>query len=248
MTSELIVALDVPSSSQIPAILRAMPPDVKYFKVGLELYTGEGPACLTPLLDQGLRVFLDLKLHDIPRTVAHAVKSATRLGASMLTVHAHGGRDMLRAAAEAAAEAGSQRPRLVAVTALTSLDQEDLRELGVSRPLKEHVLALGDLAVRSGIDGLVCSVWEAADFRTRLGPTPILVTPGIRLLPEATARQVRAAGTPQDDQKRVATPEAAVRAGANFIVVGRPILEANDPRAAATQILNAMRSADHERP
>ena len=147
----------------------------------------------------------------------------------MLTVHAGGGPAMLTAAAEAAAGAGPERPRIVAVTALTSLDQDDLAHVGVTRPLQDHALSLAEMALAAGVDGLVCSPREAARFRQALGPNPILVTPGIR-----------PAGAEPGDQKRVATPRAAVEAGANYLVVGRPIVQAEDPRAAARDILNQM--------
>jgi orotidine-5'-phosphate decarboxylase len=173
-----------------------------------------------------------LNLHDSPRTVARAVTAAAQLGVSILTVHAGGGREMLKAAAQAARDAGPRAPRLVAVTTLTSLAENDLRELGVTRPLQEHTLALGELAISSGIDGLVCSPLEARAFRDRLGPAPILITPGIR-----------PSGADVGDQKRIATPAMAVAAGATFLVVGRPILDAPDPAAAARAVLKEMRPA-----
>jgi orotidine-5'-phosphate decarboxylase len=230
---QLIVALDLPSSADIPAILDPLATHVDYFKVGLELFTADGPRALAALKDAGKNIFLDLKLHDIPNTVARTVTAAARHHVQMLTVHAHGGRDMLEAAARAAAELGPEAPRLLAVTTLTSLGPEDLRQMGIARPLAEHTLAMGGLAVAAGIDGVVCSVHEAAAFRSRLGPAPLLVTPGIR--------PRRAAGT--DDQKRPATPAAAVQAGADFLVVGRPIVQAEDPRAAALEILDEMQAA-----
>jgi orotidine-5'-phosphate decarboxylase len=229
---QLIIALDVPSSDILPALLRQLPARIAWYKVGLELYTREGPAPLIALTTQGRRVFLDLKLHDIPRTVARAVTAAAHHGAAMLTLHAAGGREMLRAAAEAARAIGPAAPKLVAVTTLTSLNEEDLRQMGVSRPLSEHTLALGAMALACGIDGLVCSPLEAALFRQRLGQSPLLVTPG-----------VRPAGADVADQKRVATPAAAVQAGSNFLVVGRPILEARDPRQAALSIIEQMEAA-----
>jgi orotidine-5'-phosphate decarboxylase len=234
MKPELIVALDVPSAEEIPGIVGKLPPELGYYKVGLEIYTAEGPAALVYLKAHGKHVFLDLKLHDIPRTVARAVTAAAQLGVSILTVHAGGGREMLKAAAQAARDAGARAPRLVAVTTLTSLAENDLRELGVTRPLKEHTLALGELAISSGIDGLVCSPLEARAFRDRLGPAPILITPGIR-----------PSGADVGDQKRIATPAMAVAAGATFLVVGRPILDAPDPAAAAQAVLKEMRSAAH---
>lgn len=248
MKPELIVALDVPSSAEIPQIVDTLPAEINYYKIGLELFTSQGPAALDYLKQKNKKIFLDLKLHDIPRTVARAVAAAARLGVDMLTIHAGGGRHMLKSAVDSARKQGDSAPKLVAVTTLTSLDQDDLSELGVSRPLKEHTLALGELAVSSGFDGIVCSVLEAGAFREKLGNSPILVTPGIRLRPDlpkgvgTTPGQVRSESKSVDDQKRMATPEMAVKAGSNFLVVGRPILEAPDPAAAAREILRQMRA------
>jgi orotidine-5'-phosphate decarboxylase len=224
---ELIVALDFPNARALQTGLTRLPNAVTFGKIGLELFTAEGVAALQPLAERRMRLFLDLKFHDIPRTVAQAVRSASRLGASIMTVHACGGRDMLKAAAEAARESGPHGPKLVAVTTLTSLNQADLSDLGISRSLSDQALHLGEMALSCGIDGLVTSVHEAADLRRRFGPDPILVTPGIR-----------PSGAETGDQKRVATPAAAVRAGADFLVVGRPITEASDPTAATLAILN----------
>lgn len=232
MKAELIVALDVPSVELVPSILRSLPSEIGLFKIGLELFTAEGPAVIKTLADHGRRTFLDLKLHDIPRTVARAVAAAAHHRVALLTVHAGGGSEMLRTAAEAARDCGPSAPRLLAVTTLTSLAAEDLVELGIMRPLYEHTLALGALAIAAGIDGIVCSPLEAAEFRARLGPEPLLVTPGIR-----------PAGSDPGDQKRIATPASAVKAGANYLVVGRPILEAANPRAAALEILAQMKTA-----
>jgi orotidine-5'-phosphate decarboxylase len=229
---ELIVALDFPHARALQAGLDALPAAVTFGKVGLELFIAEGAAALRPLADRRMRLFLDLKLHDIPRTVAQAVRSAARHGATLMTVHACGGRDMLRAAAEAARDLGPDAPKLIAVTTLTSLNQADLADLGITRTLAEQALRLGEMALSSGIDGLVTSVHEAAELRRRFGPDPILVTPGIR-----------PAGAEVGDQKRVATPAAAVRAGADFLVVGRPITEASDPAAAVMSLLKEMDSA-----
>ena len=226
---QLVVALDVPSSDEIPRIVAALPDEVLWYKIGLELFTSEGPAVLAPLASHGKKIFLDLKFHDIPRTVARAVVSASRHGVSLLTVHAGGGREMLKAAADAARDAGPSAPAIVAVTTLTSLNEKDLAEMDVARPLAEHTLSLGEMAISAGIDGLVCSPLEAAAFRDRLGEKPILVTPGIR-----------PAGADSGDQKRFATPVSAIRAGADFLVVGRPILEAPDRRKAAYFILAQM--------
>ncbi len=228
---EVIVALDVPQSADIPPIMDALPQAISYYKVGLELFCAEGPAVLAPLKERNARIFLDLKLHDIPRTVAHAVRSAANHGVDLITVHAIGGRAMLKAAAEAAQEFGADRPRLIAVTTLTSLDQTDLTDLGISRDLQAQALALTELALEAGIDGVVTSVHEAGALRKQFGPEPLLVTPGIRL-----------PGGNVGDQKRVATPAVAVAAGATHLVVGRAILEADDPHAAALQVLQDMGS------
>jgi orotidine-5'-phosphate decarboxylase len=232
MKPQLIVALDVPTAADVAPILHQLPEAVSFYKVGLELFAAEGPRTLAPLQERGKSIFLDLKLHDIPRTVERAVKSAARHRVALLTVHASGGRAMLQAAAEAAREAGEHRPLIVAVTALTSLDANDLRDIGVTRSLSDHILALGELAISAGVDGLVCSPNEAAAFRRTLGPAPILVTPGIR-----------PAGGELGDQKRVATPAFAIQSGATFLVVGRPILDAPDPRAAAEGILREIQTA-----
>ncbi len=227
---ELIVALDLPSSREIPAILDALPPELTFFKLGLELFCAEGPDALKPLLERDMNIFLDLKLHDIPHTVERAVHSAAAHGVKLLTVHTCGGRAMLAAAAKAAAACGDQAPALIGVTTLTSLNQDDFADLGITRTLPEQALALGRLASDAGIDGLVTSVHEAAALRAALGPDLLLVTPGIRL--------------PTDDigdQKRIATPSAAVQAGSNYLVVGRPILNAPDPAAAARAMLENMR-------
>jgi orotidine-5'-phosphate decarboxylase len=227
--AELIVALDVPDAAAVPAIVDALPSEVRFFKAGLELYTAGGPAVLAPLRERGRRVFLDLKLHDIPRTVERAVRAAAGLGVDLLTVHASGGRAMLQAAADAARDCGPGRPRLLAVTVLTSLDARDLDEIGLRRGPAEQAVALAKMAVECGIDGVVCSAQEAAAMRAALGPLPFVVTPGIRL-----------PGGAAGDQKRVATPAGAVRDGATHLVVGRPILEAPDPAAAARQVLSDM--------
>jgi len=229
MKPELIVALDLPNADQIPAVLEKIPPEVRFFKVGLELFTAAGRDALRMLAEREKNVFLDLKFHDIPRTVARAVRAASDMGACLLTVHACGGKHMLEAAAEAARACGAKRPQLVAVTTLTSLGQEDLRDLGVQRSVADQALALGEMALNAGIDGLVTAVHETAALRSRFGNEPVLVTPGIRL-----------PGDDKGDQKRVATPSLAVQAGASFLVVGRTILNAPNPNAAAQAVLDDM--------
>lgn len=231
MKAELIVALDVAGTREALAVVDRLPKEIGWYKIGLELYSAEGPSVVQAVKSRGKNIFLDLKLHDIPRTVERAVRAAARHGADMLTAHASGGRAMLKAAAEAARSCGRVPPRIIAVTALTSLDQQDLRDLGIGRGLPEHVSSLAELALQSGVAGLVCSPQEVVSLRSRFGPQPVLVTPGIR-----------PAGGEAGDQKRVATPAAAVKAGANFLVVGRPILEAPDPAAAARAVLREMTS------
>lgn len=230
--SRVIVALDVPRAADIKPLVTQVPNEIEWYKVGLELFISEGHEAIQILTDMGKQIFLDLKLHDIPRTVERAVHTASSHNVGLLTVHASGGPAMLQAAADAA-KACENPPLIVAVTALTSLDQSDLTALGVSRDLKEHARALGRLAIDSGIDGLVCSPHEAAALRSDLGPKPILVTPGIRM-PEGEL----------GDQKRVATPADAVAAGSNFLVVGRPIVQADDPGLASSRILENMKTAE----
>ena len=224
MQHEIIVALDVPSSREAAQAVSRIGDAVSFYKVGLELFLADGPETLRMLKGEGKRVFLDLKLHDIPRTIERAVGSCLRYGADLLTIHAQGSVAMIEGAARAVREAGSET-KILAVTVLTSLDQSDLDRLGVARSVPDEVLALGRMAVGAGAHGLVCSPKEVAALRDALGPDAILVTPG-----------VRPAGGALGDQKRVATPGDAIRAGATHLVVGRPVLGAPDPRAAALAI------------
>lgn len=230
MTPALIVALDVPTLAEMEDTLNRLPDSIEWYKVGLELFCAEGPAVLEPLKRRNKKIFLDLKLHDIPRTVANAVKTAASHGVNLMTVHAIGGRAMLTAAAEAARECPAP-PKLVAVTTLTSLSQDDFTDLGIVRTVSDQALALGELAISSGIDGMVTSAHEAGALRRQF-PQALLVTPGIRM-PEGDV----------GDQKRVATPAFAVRQGATHLVVGRPILQAEDPSAAASAIFADIKSA-----
>jgi orotidine-5'-phosphate decarboxylase len=230
MTPALIVALDVPNAKEMEEALNRLPDTIEWYKVGLELFCAEGPKILEPLKRRNKKIFLDLKLHDIPRTVANAVKTAAGHGVNLMTVHAIGGRAMLEAAAEAAREC-SNPPKLVAVTTLTSLSQEDFTDLGITRSVSEQALALGELAISSGIDGLVTSAHEAGVLRQRF-PNAFLVTPGIRM-PDGEV----------GDQKRVATPGFAVQQGATHLVVGRPILQAKDPSAVAGAMFAEIKSA-----
>ena len=229
--AELIVALDVPSPEAVPPVLATLGETIGYYKIGLELFCAGGPAVVQAVAGTGKRIFLDLKLHDIPRTVARAVAAAARLRVELMTLHAAGGRAMIDAAAQAARACPTgQRPKLLAVTMLTSLEQADLGDLGIGRAMPDQVAALARLALEAGADGVVCSPREVGRLRGLLPPGALLVTPG-----------VRPAGADLGDQKRVATPAAAVRDGATHLVVGRPILEAPDPAAAARAILAEMR-------
>ncbi len=230
MNPALIVALDVPSAKEMEEALERLPDRIEWYKVGLELFCAVGPDILTPLKKRNKKIFMDLKLHDIPRTVANAVKTAASHGVNLMTVHAIGGRAMLEAAAGAARESANP-PKLVAVTTLTSLNEEDFRDLGISRTLSDQAAALGELAISSGIDGLVTSAHEAGVLRKKF-PDALLVTPGIRM-----------PGGDTGDQKRVATPSFAVQQGATHLVVGRPILRAEDPAAVAEAIFADIKSA-----
>jgi len=229
--SRLIVALDVPCREEALAIVSRLSGHVGLFKVGLELYVREGPRLVSELLASGAEVFLDLKLHDIPNTVAGAVRSAARLGVRMLTVHASGGTAMLEAA-RAAAETSTCPPLLLAVTVLTSISPHDARQIGMEMPLDQWVEQLGRTARDAGLRGLVSSPLELARLRKAFGPDMQLVAPGIR-----------PAGADMQDQARASTPGAAIRSGADFLVVGRPILQAPDPAAAADDIVAEIAAA-----
>ena len=221
----LIVALDFPSSEQAFTLVERLDGQCLWFKVGLELYLAEGRSVVQELRKRGFKVFLDLKLHDIPNTVAGAVRSVSSSGPSLLTVHTAGGANMLRAAADAAA-ALSDPPILLAVTVLTSLDRLQLAAIGIGVPVAEQVLRLGRLALSAGIPGLVCSPEEVPILRAELGREPLLVVPGIR---------PPGAGT--DDQSRVATAASAIASGASQLVVGRPITRSQNPAAAFHALL-----------
>ena len=235
---QLLVALDVESGTRAIDLAAALRGIAGGMKVGSRLFTLEGPALVRRLVADGHRVFLDLKFHDIPNTVAQAVESAVQSGAWMINVHASGGVPMMRAAAEAgrttAARLGTPAPLLIGVTVLTSMDQPTLQQVGVQRPLLEHVLALARLARDSGLDGIVASPQETAAIRKECGATFAIVTPGIR---------GASAAAKQDDQARTMGPAEAVRAGASYIVVGRPIIAAPDPRTAAQAIARELETA-----
>lgn len=227
----LIVALDVPNAEKARALVAQLGESVSFYKVGKELFTAEGPALVRDLVASGKKVFLDLKFHDIPNTVAGAVRSAASLGVSLLTVHASGGSRMLEAAAQAAAQSAA-KPTVLAVTVLTSFAPADLEEIGVSGSVEAQVLRLAGLAINAGCGGIVASAQEAVRLRLALGDGFTLVTPGIR-----------PAGAVAADQARVVTPEDAIRAGATFLVVGRPITAADDPQQAARSITQQIERA-----
>ncbi len=223
--NRLIVALDLPSAGAARVLLGQLGGACHWLKVGMELYYAEGNAFVHELRSLGYEVFLDLKLYDIPNTVAAAVRSATRAGASLLTLHAAGGSAMMQAAADAAAQQ-PDAPRLLAVTVLTSMDAAQLTATGIESTPAEQVLRLAELAWAAGIRGMVCSAEEVVLLRSRLGRDAELIVPGIRPL-----------GSASGDQSRIATPADAIRHGASKLVVGRPITQAPDPRAAAEAIL-----------
>jgi orotidine-5'-phosphate decarboxylase len=233
---QLLVALDVHSGDRALALAASVRDVVDGVKIGSRLFTLEGPALVQRLSSEGTKVFLDLKFHDIPNTVAQAVEAATRTGAWMLNVHASGGLPMMRAAATSAAQAaatlGRPRPLVIAVTVLTSMDATTLRQGGVERPLLEHVLALACMAKEAGLDGVVASPQETAAIRQACGAEFAIVTPGIR---------GASAGEAKNDQTRTMGPAEAVRAGADYLVVGRPIIAATDPRKAAEAIAAEMK-------
>ena len=224
MPLPVIVPLDYASAEPALALAQRLSPDLCRLKVGKELFTHCGPGLVEQLQGLGYEVFLDLKYHDIPNTVAGAVRAAADLGVWMVNVHASGGRRMMEAAAEALA-GSHQPPLLIAVTVLTSMSAQDLAELGHSEPVEESVLRLAGLAADSGLDGVVCSAEEAPALRRDQGPDFCLVTPGIRL-----------AGDSADDQRRVMTPAAAMAAGSDYLVIGRSITGAADPLAALERV------------
>lgn len=236
--NRILVALDVGSAAEASSLADRLRGSVAGFKVGKQLFTSHGPSIVRLLSERGDRVFLDLKFHDIPNTVGGAVAAAVTTGAWMVNVHASGGRTMMQAAAESAAMAARthrrQRPLVIGVTVLTSLDQRQLHETGIDHPLLDHVVQLARLAQDSGLDGVVASPHEIVAIRAACGPDFLIVTPGIR--PDSDQ--------PADDQVRTMGPREAVEAGASFLVVGRPITAAADPRAAAEQMAADIARAD----
>jgi orotidine-5'-phosphate decarboxylase len=226
MPCDLILALDLETKEEAHAFLKRVGPDLKTVKIGLQLFTRYGPPLVEEVAALGYRIFLDLKLHDIPNTVAKAVQSLAALPISMLTIHAFGGAGMM-AAAHRSRATHCPELTLLAVTVLTSMDAGALREVGITAAPEDQVLRLARLAAASEVNGIVCSPLETALLRRELGPDATLVTPGIRPADSAS-----------DEQKRIMTPRQAAEAGASFIVVGRPILRAADPAAAVRSILS----------
>ena len=216
----MIVALDFANSQDTLSFVRRLDPTLCQLKIGKELFTATGRRLAEDLINQGFKLFLDLKYHDIPHTVAQACKVAAEMGVWMVDMHASGGRRMMEAAAEAVA-GYAQKPLLIGVTVLTSMEEADLAEIGWQVPVEELVLRWAKLAQDSGLDGVVCSAHEAAPLRAALGEEFVLVTPGIRL---------DVAGK-QDDQRRIMTPAQALAAGSSYLVMGRPVTQAADPVA-----------------
>jgi len=232
IVNKIIVALDVKSREEALALVDRLP-ETEIFKVGLQMFSAYGPPLLTDLKNRDKKVFLDLKLHDIPNTVAGAVRMSVHHGIHMMTLHASGGREMLERAVEAAAEeserSGLPRPLLLAVTVLTSLKEPQLQEVGISSPVGEQVCRLAELAHTAGTDGVVCSPQEIELIRENFGSDLLVVAPGIRPLWAAA-----------EDQKRIMTPAQAVKKGADYLVIGRPITKAPSPGEAFKKILGEL--------
>jgi len=233
MRERLIVALDVDTSEQAAALVRQLAGEVGMFKIGKQLFTHAGPQAVRQIQELGGEIFLDLKFHDIPNTVAKAAIEATRLGVKMFNVHASGSLEMMRMTVKEVKRVCRQqklrKPIMLAVTVLTSLNQDDLQRVGVERKVADQVVRLALLTKEAGMDGVVASPHEVADIREACGRRFVIVTPGIR-----------PADGNRDDQRRVMTPQDAVRGGVDYIVVGRPIIEAKDPVAAARAIVADM--------
>jgi orotidine-5'-phosphate decarboxylase len=240
MRDRLIVALDVDTLEQAQNIVRLLAKDVGMFKIGKQLFTHAGPQAVRLIQELGGEIFLDLKFHDIPNTVAKAAIEATRLGVKMFNVHASGSLEMMRLTVKEVARVCRQekrrRPIMLAVTVLTSLNQDDLKRVGVTNKVAAQVVRLAALTQEAGMDGVVASPQEVTDIRAACGRRFIIVTPGIR-----------PAEAQRNDQQRVMTPSDAVRAGVDYIVVGRPIIEAKDPVAAARAIVADMELAGNYR-
>lgn len=227
---KLIVALDVESKEKAISLVDKLKKYVKIFKIGSELFTSCGPGIIEEVISKGCRVFLDLKFHDIPNTVARSAQAAAKLGVFMFNVHAMGGPEMMKKCADAVREEAKklkkEKPYIIAVTILTSMDENNLKKIGVNDNMESQVLRLAQLAKDSGLDGVVASPSEIKPLRKAMGGNFIIVTPGVRPSWAAT-----------NDQKRISTPKEAIDSGASFIVVGRPITDAQDPVEAAKKIL-----------
>ena len=226
---KVIVALDYANEVDALAFVERVSPELCRLKVGKEMFTLFGPAFVRTLVSKGFDVFLDLKFHDIPNTVAKAVAASAELGVWMVNVHASGGLRMMTAAKEALQPYGERAPHLIAVTVLTSMEQDELARVGVSGPLQDHVLRLAALTQEAGLDGVVCSAQEASLLKSRLGQDFKLITPGIR-----------PAGAELGDQRRVLTPVEACAQGSDYLVIGRPITQASDPAATLKSINNSL--------
>ena len=226
-TDKIVVALDVATKSEAMRLVEQLREQISFFKIGLQLYTAEGPEIVQAVTASGAKIFLDLKLHDIPNTVARAVESASELGVQMLTVHLSGGSEMIRAAMAAR----KREMSILGVTVLTSSTQHTLDEIGIEEQLDRHVLRLGNLGVAAGIDGLVASPFEARFLRSEFGDKIKIVVPG-----------VRPSWSEPGDQKRFMTPREAIEAGADHLVIGRPITAHKNPREAVAKILSELES------
>jgi orotidine-5'-phosphate decarboxylase len=224
--NKIIVALDVPTKTEMAALFGQLRDQISFFKIGLQLYTAEGPGIVREVLAGGAKVFLDLKLHDIPNTVAKSVEAASSLGVEMLTIHLIGGAEMIQAAT-----VRKGKTSILGVTVLTSANEQTLRETGISDTLDKQVLRLARLGVENGVDGIVASPHEIKALRAEFGDKIKIIVPGIRPSGFATG-----------DQKRTMTPREAIEAGADYLVIGRPITAASNPRSGVTQILSELAS------
>lgn len=228
---ELILALDVESLNDAKKMLNNIGPKLKWVKIGLQLFTLYGPSIVHQIADLGYNIFLDLKFHDIPNQVASAIKSLKNLPIGLLTLHTSGGEEMMRWACKAQKDIAHSM-QLIGITVLTSMDTNSLQSIGINDSPEKQVLRLSELGIKSGLQGLVCSPLELTPLREKLGPDPLLITPGIRPLKSDS-----------NEQKRIMTPQDAVLAGASYIVIGRPITQAPDPAEALEAILNEMSHA-----
>jgi orotidine-5'-phosphate decarboxylase len=230
MKEKILLVLDVSSREEAMKLVRPLYEHVGMFKVGMQLFTAEGPSLVKEIVDLGGKVFLDLKFHDIPNTVSHGVLEAAKLGVSLMTIHAAGGRAMMETVAKALENKyGNRKPMVVAVTVLTSLNDKALAEVGITRPMEQQVVAMAKLADDCGIAGVVCSPHEIQMVRQAAGPNFKIVTPGIRM-----------PGQSANDQQRLATPSEALAAGADYIVVGRAVTAAPDPRGALDALVRSV--------